>query len=125
MALLLLPMLGVYAVYCIHFTGDSVGALSFLHTNLPNSVDYFACEILDRGGRLIGAIPSSNACILPGLKVGVSALFSMISFSFEAVRGEYLSCTQWLRKGWPFCPFCTCINIIGPHGLNRRTIEIN
>ena len=44
---------------------------------------------------------------LPEEEVGVSDSFRMISFSFEAVRGEYLSRTQRLRKGWPFCPLCT------------------
>ena len=37
----------------------------------------------------------------------MSAAFRTISFSFEAIRGEYLSHMQWLRKGQPSCPFCT------------------
>ena len=37
----------------------------------------------------------------------MSASFCTISFSFEAIRGEYLSRTQWLRKGRPSCLFCT------------------
>ena len=49
---------------------------------------------------------------LPEGVVGVSASFRTISFSFEAIRGEYLSRTQWLRKGRPSCSFCT-------RGLNR------
>ena len=44
---------------------------------------------------------------LPGGEVGVSASFCTISFSFEVVRSEYLSCTQWICKGWPSCPFRT------------------
>ena len=44
---------------------------------------------------------------LPGGEVGVSASFHMIFFSFEAVRGKYLSRTQRLRKGQQSCPFCT------------------
>ena len=39
--------------------------------------------------------------------VGVSVSFRTISLPFEAIRGEYLSRTQWLRKGRPSCPFCT------------------
>ena len=42
---------------------------------------------------------------LPGGEVGVSASFRTISFLFEAVRGEYLSRTQRLRKGRPPCLF--------------------
>ena len=37
----------------------------------------------------------------------MSASFRTISFSFEAICGEYLSRTQRQRKGWPCCPFCT------------------
>ena len=48
---------------------------------------------------------------LPEGEVGVSASFRTISFSFEAIRAEYLSRTQWLRKGRPSCPRCT------PHKL--------
>ena len=44
---------------------------------------------------------------LPEGEVGVSASFSTISFSFEVIRGKYLSHTQQQRKGRPFCPFCT------------------
>ena len=44
---------------------------------------------------------------LPGGEVGVSASFRTISFSFEAVRDEYLSRTQRLRKWRPSRPFCT------------------
>ena len=44
---------------------------------------------------------------LPEGEVGVSASFRMISFAFEAIRGEYLSRTQPQRKGRPSCPFCT------------------
>ena len=44
---------------------------------------------------------------LPGGTVGVYASFRTISFSFKAVRSEYLSRTQRLRKGRPFCPFFT------------------
>ena len=44
---------------------------------------------------------------LPGGEVGVSASFRMISFSFETIRGKYLSLTLWLRKGRLSCPFCT------------------
>ena len=42
---------------------------------------------------------------LPGEEVGVP--FRTISFSFEAICGEYLSRTKRLRKGRPSCPFCT------------------
>ena len=44
---------------------------------------------------------------LPEGVVGVSVSFRTISLPFEAIRGEYLSRTQWLRKGRPSCPFCT------------------
>ena len=44
---------------------------------------------------------------LPEGEVGVSVSFRSISLPFEAIRGEYLSRTQWLRKGRPSCPFCT------------------
>ena len=44
---------------------------------------------------------------LPGGEVGVSASFRTISFSLEAIRGEYLSRTEPQRKGRPSCPFCT------------------
>ena len=44
---------------------------------------------------------------LPEGEVGVSVSFRTISLPFEAIRGEYLSRTQWLRKGRPSCPFCT------------------
>ena len=37
----------------------------------------------------------------------MSVTFRTISLPFEAIRAEYLSRTQWLRKGWPCCPFCT------------------
>ena len=37
----------------------------------------------------------------------MSISFRTISLPFEAIRGEYLSRTQWLRKGRPSCPFCT------------------
>ena len=36
----------------------------------------------------------------------MSASCRMISFSFEAVGGEYLSRMQRLRKGRPSCLFC-------------------
>ena len=44
---------------------------------------------------------------LPEGVVGVSVSFRTISLPFEAIRGEYLSRTQWLREGRPSCPFCT------------------
>ena len=44
---------------------------------------------------------------LPGGKAGVSASFHKISFSFEAICGEYLSRTERQRKGRPSCPLCT------------------
>ena len=44
---------------------------------------------------------------LPEGEVGVSAAFCTISFSLEAICGEYLSRTQRLRKGRPSCPFYT------------------
>ena len=44
---------------------------------------------------------------LPEGEVGVSVSFRTISLPFEAIRGEYLSRTQWLRKGRPSCPFST------------------
>ena len=44
---------------------------------------------------------------LPEEEVGVSAALRTIPFSFEAIRGEYLSRTQRLHKGRPSCPFCT------------------
>ena len=44
---------------------------------------------------------------LPGGKVGVYDSFRTISYWFKAVRSENLSRTQRLRKGRPFCPFCT------------------
>ena len=44
---------------------------------------------------------------LPEGEVGVSFSFRTISLPFEAIRAEYLSRTQWLRKGRPSCPFCT------------------
>ena len=43
----------------------------------------------------------------PEGEVGVSVSFRTISLPFEAIHGEYLSRTQWLRKGQPSCPFCT------------------
>ena len=44
---------------------------------------------------------------LPGGEVGVSASFRTISFSFEAIRGEYFRRTERQRKGRPSCQFCT------------------
>ena len=44
---------------------------------------------------------------LPEGEVGVSVSFRTISLPFEVIRAEYLSRTQWLRKGRPSCPFCT------------------
>ena len=44
---------------------------------------------------------------LPEGEVGVSVSFRTISLPFEAIRAEYLSRTQWLRKGRASCPFCT------------------
>ena len=44
---------------------------------------------------------------LPEGEVGVSFSFRTISLPFEAIRAEYLSRMQWLRKGRPSCPFCT------------------
>ena len=44
---------------------------------------------------------------LPEGEVGVSVSFRTISLPFEAIRAEYLSRMQWLRKGRPSCPFCT------------------
>ena len=52
-----------------------------------------SCKSLECGGRLVGDIPSSDDCI-PGGDVGVSASLCTISFSFEAIRGKYLSHTQ-------------------------------
>ena len=43
---------------------------------------------------------------LPEGEVGVSVSFHTMSLPFEAIRAEYLSRTQWLRKGRPSCPFC-------------------
>ena len=37
----------------------------------------------------------------------MSVSYRTISLPFEAIRAEYLSRTQWLRKGRPSCPFCT------------------
>ena len=72
-------------------------------TNLQTTL-LRACEILERGGRWIGDLLSSNACILAW---ECSLHFVYISFSFEAIRSEYLSRTQRLCKGRPFCPFWT------------------
>ena len=49
--------------------GDGVGALSSLRTVLPDCrlcrlLRLGSCEILERGGRLVGVIPSADACIL-------------------------------------------------------------
>ena len=44
---------------------------------------------------------------LRGGEIGVYVSFCTISFSFEAVHGEYLSHMQRLHKGRPSCPFCT------------------
>ena len=49
---------------------------------------------------------------LPEGVVGVSVSFRTISLPFEAIRGEYLSRTQWLRKGRPSCPFCTRYKLV-------------
>ena len=47
---------------------------------------------------------------LPGGEVGVSASFRTISFSFEAVRGEYLSRTERNAKGGNLVRFAPGIN---------------
>ena len=47
---------------------------------------------------------------LPGGEVGVSASFRTISFSFEAVRGEYLSRTERNAKGGHLVHFAPGIN---------------
>ena len=59
---------------------------------------------------------------VPGRVVGVSALFRVIFYLFEAIRDEYLSHMQWLCKGGHFVHFTHGIN--WPHVLNRRTIGI-
>ena len=73
------------------------------------------CRVLRLGSCEFSSVEEDELAIfllpmpvsLPGGKVGVYASFRMISFSFKAVRSEYLSRTQWLRKGRPFCLFCT------------------
>ena len=73
------------------------------------------CRVLRLGSCEFSSVEEDELAIfllpmpvsLPGEKVGVYASFRTISFSFKAVRSEYLSRTQWLRKGRPFCLFCT------------------
>ena len=73
------------------------------------------CRILRLGSCEFSSVEEDELAIfllpmpvsLPGGKFGVYASFRAISFSFKAVRSEYLSRTQRLRKGRPFCPFCT------------------
>ena len=45
--------------------GDGVGALSSLCTVLPDCrlLRLGSCEILERGGRLVGVIPSADTCL--------------------------------------------------------------
>ena len=50
--------------------------------------------MLECGGRLVGAIPSFDACILAWVRGCSFRIFRTISFTFEAVRGEYLSRTH-------------------------------
>ena len=73
------------------------------------------CRVLRLGSCEFSSVEEDELAIfllpmpvsLPGGKVGVYASFRTISFSFKAVRSEYLSRTQQLRKGRPSCPFCT------------------
>ena len=73
------------------------------------------CRVLRLGSCEFSSVEKDELAIflhpmpvsLPGGKVGVYASFRTISFSFKALRSEYLSRTQWLRKGRPFCLFCT------------------
>ena len=73
------------------------------------------CRVLRLGSCEFSSVEEDELAIfllqmpvsLPGGKVGVYASFRTISFSFKAVRSEYLSRTQRLRKGRPFSPFCT------------------
>ena len=58
---------------------------------------------------------------LPEGEVGVSVSFRTISLPFEVIRAEYLSRTQWLRKGGHLVHFAPGIN--WPRGL-KRTIYI-
>ena len=58
---------------------------------------------------------------LPEGEVGVSASFRKIFLPFEAIRGEYLSRTQWLRKGGHLVHFAPGTN--WSRGL-KRTIDI-
>ena len=60
---------------------------------------------------------------LPGGEVGVSASFRMISFSLEAIHGEYLSRTELQRKGLPSCPFCTR-HKLAPH-MQMRSLHFS
>ena len=70
------------------------------------------CRVLRLGSCEFSSVEEDELAIfllpipvsLPGGKVGVYASFRTISFSFKAVRSEYLSRTQRLRKGRPFCP---------------------
>ena len=73
------------------------------------------CRVLRLGSCEFSSVEEDELAIfllpmpvsLPGEKVGVYASFRTIYFSFKAVHSEYLSRTQWLRKGRPFCLFCT------------------
>ena len=88
------------------------------------------CRVLRLGSCEFSSVEEDELAIfllpmpvsLPGGKVGVYASFRMVSFSFKAVRSEYLSRTQQLCKGRPFCPFAPGIN--WPRGLRRRMIYI-
>ena len=87
------------------------------------------CRVLRLGSCEFSSVEEDELAIfllpmpvsLPGGKVGVYASFRTISFSFKAVRSEYLSRTQRLRKGRPFVHFAPGIN--SPRGLRRRTID--
>ena len=69
------------------------------------------CRVLRLGSCEFSSVEKDELAIfllpMPGGKVGVYASFWAMSFSFKAVRSEYLSPTQQLRKGWPSCPFHT------------------
>ena len=88
------------------------------------------CRVLRLGSCEFSSVEEDELAIfllpmpvsLPGGKVGVYASFRTISFSFKAVRSEYLSRTQRLRKGGHFVHFAPGIN--WPRGLRRRTMDI-
>ena len=80
-----------------------------------------SCEVLERGGRLVRAIPSSDACIL-GERLECLLCFTQFPSHLKLSSASIWVACNGYAKGGHLVHFAPGIN--WPRGLNRRTTYI-